>query len=382
MTVWPENQVHREPGDPEPVEPATREVRADDDASPPLDLPSPGGGETAPALPPAPPRTLRHGTRARSAGLIAAFVLSAAVHAAVLAYLGESIARPGVEAAIDALNLQIVFEAPSAKPLAGTSAPTAAAAQSAAAGSEPEHAEEGPPTAKPERERAVPRESVQATASPTAPRAETEDENDRPAAAEATDARAMDTAPPADKTPEADAETVPEEATQLALPRANIPVPTSRPEPPRVEAKAERPRPARKAEPAPKTAPARAQATPAGKRSAKAPVSGSAASAGRKGGATAGDIAAYSRRLLRHIERHKRYPREAARQRISGAAGLSVTIDRQGRLVAARLSRGSGHALLDEAARDVVRRAAPYPRPPEGVGGNTYSFSFTLSFKP
>jgi protein TonB len=41
---------------------------------------------------------------------------------------------------------------------------------------------------------------------------------------------------------------------------------------------------------------------------------------------------------------------------------------------------GSGHAVLDEEALATARGAAPYPAPPDGVGGKTYAFSVTLRF--
>lgn len=106
-----------------------------------------------------------------------------------------------------------------------------------------------------------------------------------------------------------------------------------------------------------------------------------AGSASAKGGASAGAAAKYGQRLLSHVERHKRYPQAAARQKITGATKLAITIDRSGQLAGAKVAVGSGHTILDEEAVAVARRAAPYPRPPDGVGGGTISFSVTLRFK-
>ncbi len=121
---------------------------------------------------------------------------------------------------------------------------------------------------------------------------------------------------------------------------------------------------------------------------------GPAASTGRKPAAAAGAgsqaraaavpgaEAKYGRRLLSHVERHKRYPAAAQRARISGATRLSITIDRAGGLAGARVSASPGHQILDQEALAVARRAAPYPRPPDGVGGSTFSLSVTLRFTP
>lgn len=183
---------------------------------------------------------------------------------------------------------------------------------------------------------------------------------------------------------QAEPEEQPEAVASVILPQENIPIPTPRPQPPRAkraETKQEpQNRPARMAPATPRQT-ARAQETPPAAKESPARQS-AASSAARQGGATAGEKAAYARRLIAHVERHKRYPRDAARQGIAGTTGLAITIDRQGRLAGASLARRSGHAILDEEALAVARRAAPYPRPPEGVGGATVTFSVTLRFSP
>ncbi|KAB2952505.1 MAG: energy transducer TonB, partial [Rhizobiaceae bacterium] len=133
----------------------------------------------------------------------------------------------------------------------------------------------------------------------------------------------------------------------------------------------------RTAEPKPAPAAKKPAAQPAAKRPAKSEAgSGAAASAGT----SAGVEAAYGRKLLSHVERRKRYPAAAKAAGISGAVKLSVTIDRAGQLKSARVSKSSGHSVLDEEALATARRAAPYPAPPDGVGGRTFAFSVTLRF--
>lgn len=176
----------------------------------------------------------------------------------------------------------------------------------------------------------------------------------------------------------------PEAVASVVLPQENIPIPSPRPQPPRAKRAETKPEPQNQP---PRTAPATPRQTAKAKEKApaaeKSPARpSSASSASRQGGATAGATAAYARRLIAHVERHKRYPREAARQRIAGTAGLAITIDRQGRLAGASLAKRSGHAILDKEALAVARRAAPYPRPPEGVGDATVTFSVTLRFSP
>lgn len=111
----------------------------------------------------------------------------------------------------------------------------------------------------------------------------------------------------------------------------------------------------------------------------KPAAAGSAGSQARSAAAPGAEVT-FGRRVLSHVQRYKRYPDAARRAGISGVTRLSITIDRSGGLAGARISAGSGHAILDQEALAVARRAEPYPRPPEGVGGRTFSFAVTLRF--
>jgi protein TonB len=100
----------------------------------------------------------------------------------------------------------------------------------------------------------------------------------------------------------------------------------------------------------------------------------------RPAAASPGEKAAYARKLLAHVQRYKRYPPAAERAGITGAARLSITIGRSGSLRGARLVSSAGNALLDKEAMAVAHRASPYPPPPAGMGGSTFSFIVTLRF--
>lgn len=122
--------------------------------------------------------------------------------------------------------------------------------------------------------------------------------------------------------------------------------------------------------------------TAAGRKAADKASNRTASVAGNapKTGASSGAEAKYARRIHGHVQRFRRYPQEAARAGTKGAVKVSITIDRSGRLSAARIGKTSGHAVLDNEAIATARRAAPYPRPPDGVGGATLDISFTLRF--
>jgi protein TonB len=67
-------------------------------------------------------------------------------------------------------------------------------------------------------------------------------------------------------------------------------------------------------------------------------------------------------RVLDWLARYRAYPLAARRARIEGTVQLHVTLLPDGRLIDVRVERSSGHPLLDQAALDLLSRAAPLPR--------------------
>lgn len=59
---------------------------------------------------------------------------------------------------------------------------------------------------------------------------------------------------------------------------------------------------------------------------------------------------------------------------------LSVTIDKEGRLVGLSVSAPSGVAYLDEEAQRALREAAPFLYPPQELFAASQEFSFTFAF--
>ncbi|WP_376987427.1 TonB family protein [Bosea sp. R86505] len=102
------------------------------------------------------------------------------------------------------------------------------------------------------------------------------------------------------------------------------------------------------------------------------------AAAPNQGAATASAASRASWRgtLLAHLNRYKRFPGGAN----PGTVQVSFSIDRSGRVLTARLVRGSGDVLLDEEAVAMIRRASPVPAPPEGLGGGTIALAVPVKF--
>uniref|UniRef100_UPI0035C99C6E energy transducer TonB n=1 Tax=uncultured Sphingomonas sp. TaxID=158754 RepID=UPI0035C99C6E len=99
------------------------------------------------------------------------------------------------------------------------------------------------------------------------------------------------------------------------------------------------------------------------------------ASAGKAGPADIWDA-----RVRARIELTKRYPGLATRQHQQDNVDVVLTIDRGGRLLDARVRTSAGFAMLNDAALDAVRRAAPFPKPPKEVEGDPVKIAVIVRF--
>ena len=77
--------------------------------------------------------------------------------------------------------------------------------------------------------------------------------------------------------------------------------------------------------------------------------------------------AGYMRNWVDRIERvgNLNYPDAARRQKVHGDVLLTVTLDRDGKIMDIQLISSSGQPLLDKAAERIVRLAAPFPPLPQ-----------------
>lgn len=85
----------------------------------------------------------------------------------------------------------------------------------------------------------------------------------------------------------------------------------------------------------------------------------------------------YNAILLAQIGQHKVYPEAAKAQGVTGFASVSFTMTAAGTASGISISKSSGSALLDEAARQAVR-AVHTPPPPGGAFATSVGINFTL----
>jgi protein TonB len=157
-------------------------------------------------------------------------------------------------------------------------------------------------------------------------------------------------------------------------------------EPADAPAPARKPPPKPSPKPAPKTAPAKAKSAPA----APASQAETAAQGPRPGNAGAGgasrdergsaNVSSYQARLASHLRRFRAYPAAAADQGLRGTATVTFTVNGSGAVMSARLAGGSGHAILDEAAVAMVKRASPFPPIPPALAQSTMTVTVPVRF--
>jgi protein TonB len=168
-------------------------------------------------------------------------------------------------------------------------------------------------------------------------------------------------------------------------------VPEEKPEPEKIEPpKVEKPEP--KNEPVKKKKVARKKVGDGGEQAKSqrkgqadgAENASAAAATGEKGGAArqAGNAAVsnYPGKVRSKLSRAIRYPAEAKRQRLRGVAHVSFTVTSGGGVASVSLTKSTGSPILDQAALDTVRRAAPFPAIPAGSGRNSWAFTIPVTF--
>jgi protein TonB len=78
----------------------------------------------------------------------------------------------------------------------------------------------------------------------------------------------------------------------------------------------------------------------------------------------------YLHRLVAYLNGYKNYPHDARQRREQGVVRLHFVMDRSGRVLSYDIAGSSGSAALDEAARDLIRRAQPLPPVPADYPGD------------
>lgn len=103
------------------------------------------------------------------------------------------------------------------------------------------------------------------------------------------------------------------------------------------------------------------------------------APAGPKVVSTDGIPTDYVTQVYARINRSTEYPQAARQRRQQGKVAYVLTLDPQGALLKVEI-QGSGIEALDDAAKQAIERAAPFPKLPD-LGGSTYLLAGNIVFK-
>ncbi|MFN3746221.1 MAG: TonB family protein [Hyphomicrobiaceae bacterium] len=88
----------------------------------------------------------------------------------------------------------------------------------------------------------------------------------------------------------------------------------------------------------------------------------------------------WSKALMNHLGRHRRYPAAARQAGHEGAVQVRFTIDRRGQVLAARVIKASPSTHLDAEAIAMLKRASPLPEPPDEVAGDVVELVIPIQF--
>lgn len=80
------------------------------------------------------------------------------------------------------------------------------------------------------------------------------------------------------------------------------------------------------------------------------------------------------------LARHKHYPRRARRLGQQGTAVLHFVIDRKGKVLEWSISSSSGHQLLDDAVKQMIRQSDPLPAMPDSMAVSKLELTVPINF--
>ena len=91
-------------------------------------------------------------------------------------------------------------------------------------------------------------------------------------------------------------------------------------------------------------------------------------------------VATWRSQILALVERNKRYPEAARSRREQGITQVRFTLDRNGIVGDARVTQSSGSDALDGEAIALLKRAQPFPAPPDTFAGDVVAVRLPIRF--
>ncbi len=89
----------------------------------------------------------------------------------------------------------------------------------------------------------------------------------------------------------------------------------------------------------------------------------------------------YSSLLAAAIAKYKQYPKIAQMRGWQGLIIIELQLNPQGAVIYSQIKKSSGYDVLDQEALEMIKRASPFPQPPEVLRSKNFTVLVPISFK-
>ena len=89
----------------------------------------------------------------------------------------------------------------------------------------------------------------------------------------------------------------------------------------------------------------------------------------------------YSSLLAAAIAKYKQYPKIAHMRGWQGLIIIELQLNPQGGVIYSQIKKSSGYDVLDQEALEMIKRASPFPQPPEALRNKNFTVLVPISFK-
>ncbi|CAN1485410.1 TonB Periplasmic protein TonB, links inner and outer membranes [Methylophilaceae bacterium] len=92
-------------------------------------------------------------------------------------------------------------------------------------------------------------------------------------------------------------------------------------------------------------------------------------------------LESYSSLLTNAIAKYKQYPKIAQMRGWQGTVIVDLEIDIKGAVISVKIKKSSTYEVLDNEALEMIKKASPFPAPPESLRGKNFNVLVPISFK-
>lgn len=89
----------------------------------------------------------------------------------------------------------------------------------------------------------------------------------------------------------------------------------------------------------------------------------------------------YGSLLGREIAKHKQYPKIAQMRGWQGEVIIDIQLDGNGNVQSSTIQKHSAYEALDKQALEMVKKASPFPAPPEALRGSSFNILVPVTFR-